>query len=39
MLTEYPILWWGYTVLNDDAFGRLAPYIDWDYFAQVEIDL
>ena len=37
MLADNPILSAGYLVLSDAAFATVTPFVDWDYYASVEV--
>ncbi|MCE9532018.1 MAG: hypothetical protein K8T89_12965 [Planctomycetes bacterium] len=39
LVRDFPIVWWTYTVFNEEAFARISPYLDRDYFGIAEIDL
>jgi hypothetical protein len=39
LLQRYPIVWQYHNILSEEAFSRLDPFIDWDYFEKAELDV
>lgn len=39
LLRDYPIVWSGHTVFNEQAFELISPYLDRDYFGVVELSV
>ncbi len=39
LLRDYPVVWDSYTVFNADAFERISPFLDRDYFGIVELEV
>ena len=39
LLNDYPIVWSGWTVFNAEAFARISPFLDRDYFEVAEIEV
>ena len=39
MVHAHPIIDAGYLIFSDPAFAAVSPFVDWDYFEKVEVEL